>query len=117
MNAHVLQPLEVRPFPSLGFRIFAIRFPKFDWIDDAIRFGLGICSSGLPWLVGGNMGCGAPAHAYLVDRLRAKKVQALHLYPFEAIIEHLTVIARPGDLIIVMGAGPVDTVGRGFLKA
>jgi UDP-N-acetylmuramate--alanine ligase len=53
----------------------------------------------------------------LVDRLRAKNVQALHLYPFEAIIEHLQVIARPGDLVIVMGAGPVDTVGRGFLKA
>lgn len=53
----------------------------------------------------------------LVDRLRAKNVQALHLYPFEAIIEHLQIIARPGDLVIVMGAGPVDTVGRGFLNA
>ena len=53
----------------------------------------------------------------LVDRLRAKNVQALHLYPFEAIIEHLNIIARPGDLIVVMGAGPVDTVGRGFLAA
>jgi UDP-N-acetylmuramate--alanine ligase len=53
----------------------------------------------------------------LVDRLRQKGVQAMHLYPFEAIIEHLQVIARPGDLVIVMGAGPVDSVGRGFLMA
>ena len=53
----------------------------------------------------------------LVDRLRQRKVQAMHLYPFEAIIEQLEIVCRPGDLLIVMGAGPVDEVARGFLAA
>lgn len=53
----------------------------------------------------------------LVDRLRQRGVQAMHLYPFEAIIEQLQIVCRPADVLIVMGAGPVDTVGRGFLKA
>jgi UDP-N-acetylmuramate--alanine ligase len=51
----------------------------------------------------------------LVDRLRQRKVQAMHLYPFEAIIEQLEIVCRPGDVLIVMGAGPVDEVARGFL--
>ncbi len=55
--------------------------------------------------------------ADLVDRLRSKKVQAMHLYPFEAIIEQLEIVCRPGDVLVVMGAGPVDTVARGFLAA
>lgn len=55
--------------------------------------------------------------ADLVDRLRSKGVQAMHLYPFEAIIEQLEVVCRPGDVVVVMGAGPVDTVARGFLAA
>jgi UDP-N-acetylmuramate--alanine ligase len=53
----------------------------------------------------------------LVDLLRAKGVQAMHLHPFEAIIEQLEIVCRPGDVLLVMGAGPVDTIGRGFLKA
>jgi UDP-N-acetylmuramate--alanine ligase len=53
----------------------------------------------------------------LVDRLRNKGVQAMHLHPFEAIVEQLEIACRPGDLLLVMGAGPVDAVGRGFLKA
>jgi UDP-N-acetylmuramate--alanine ligase len=53
--------------------------------------------------------------ADLVDRLRAKGVQAMHLYPFEAIVEQLEVICRPGDVVVVMGAGPVDEVAKGFL--
>ncbi|MGQ0627700.1 MAG: UDP-N-acetylmuramate--L-alanine ligase [Phycisphaerales bacterium] len=51
----------------------------------------------------------------LVDRLRAKKVQAMHLYPFEAIVEHLQNTCRPGDLVVVMGAGPVNEVAFGLL--
>ncbi|MFG0329985.1 MAG: UDP-N-acetylmuramate--L-alanine ligase [Phycisphaerales bacterium] len=51
----------------------------------------------------------------LVDRLRQKGVQAMHLYPFEAIVEHLEIVCRPGDLVVVMGAGPVWKVARGFL--
>lgn len=51
----------------------------------------------------------------LVDRLRQSGVQAMHLYPFEAIAEHLEVVTRPGDLVIVMGAGPVWQVAHQFL--
>ncbi len=53
----------------------------------------------------------------LVDRLRRRGVQAMHLYPFEAIVEQLQVICRPGDLLVVMGAGPVWQVARGFVEA
>lgn len=54
--------------------------------------------------------------ADLVDRLRAKGVRAMHLYPFEAITEQLENLCRPGDLLVVMGAGPVWKVGRGYLQ-
>ncbi len=53
--------------------------------------------------------------ADLVDRLRARSVRAMHLYPFEAIIEQLENLCRAGDLLVVMGAGPVWQVGRGYL--
>lgn len=53
--------------------------------------------------------------ADLVDRLRQRGVQAMHLYPFDAIVEQLQVICRPGDVLVVMGAGPVDEVARGYL--
>jgi len=52
----------------------------------------------------------------LVDRLRARKIQAMHLHPFEAIVEHLQLIARPGDLVVVMGAGPVGRIAHDFLR-
>ncbi len=55
--------------------------------------------------------------ADLVDRLRRKGVMAMHLYPFEAIVEQLEVICRPNDLLVIMGAGPVWKVGRDFLKS
>lgn len=55
--------------------------------------------------------------ADLVDRLRKRGVTAMHLYPFEAIVEQLEVICRDGDLVVVMGAGPVWEVGREFLSA
>ncbi len=51
----------------------------------------------------------------LVDRLRTKGVRAMHLYPFEAIVEQLENLCRAGDLLVVMGAGPVWQVARGFL--
>jgi len=51
----------------------------------------------------------------LVDRLRQRGVQACHLHPFEAIVEHLETIVRPGDLVVIMGAGPVWRIGRMFL--
>lgn len=55
--------------------------------------------------------------ADLVDRLRQRGVQAMHLYPFEAIVEQLQNVCRPGDLLVVMGAGPVWQVARGFMRA
>lgn len=54
--------------------------------------------------------------ADLVDRLRQKGVAAMHLYPFEAIVEQLEIVCRPNDLLVVMGAGPVDCVARAFLS-
>ncbi len=54
--------------------------------------------------------------ADLVDKLRARKVRAMHLYPFEAIIEQLENLCRPGDLLVVMGAGPVWKIGKGYLN-
>lgn len=51
----------------------------------------------------------------LVDRLRQRKVKAKHVYPFDAIVEELETMCRPGDVVVVMGAGPVYEVGRGYL--
>ena len=52
----------------------------------------------------------------LVDRLRKRGVAAMHLYPFDAIVEQLQVICRDVDLVVIMGAGPVWQVARDFLK-
>lgn len=54
--------------------------------------------------------------ADLVDRLRSRGVRAMHLHPFGAIVEQLENLCRGGDLLVVMGAGPVWQVGRGFLE-
>jgi UDP-N-acetylmuramate--alanine ligase len=51
----------------------------------------------------------------LVDRLRQKGLRAMHLYPFEAIVEHLEELCRPNDVLVVMGAGPVWQVGKAFM--
>jgi UDP-N-acetylmuramate--alanine ligase len=53
--------------------------------------------------------------ADLVDRLRSRGVRAMHVYPFDAIAEQIETIARPGDVLLVMGAGPVWQVARGFI--
>ena len=53
----------------------------------------------------------------LVDRLREKGVRAMHLYPFEAIVDHLQHTARAGDVVVAMGAGPVWQVAKGYLDA
>jgi UDP-N-acetylmuramate-alanine ligase len=39
----------------------------------------------------------------------------MHLYPFEAIVEQLEVMAADGDLVVVMGAGPVWKIAHSFL--
>ncbi len=54
--------------------------------------------------------------ADLVDRLRKRGVHAMHLYPFEAIVEHLEIVCRPNDLVVVMGAGPVWQIAHEFLR-
>ncbi|MCE9589753.1 MAG: UDP-N-acetylmuramate--L-alanine ligase [Planctomycetes bacterium] len=51
----------------------------------------------------------------LVDRIRQRGKQAMHLYPFDAIVEQLQVIARPGDLVVSMGAGDVHKIAEAFL--
>lgn len=53
----------------------------------------------------------------LVDRLRQQGVHAMHIYPFEAIVDQLNAICRPGDLLVVMGAGPVWKVAHGYLRS
>lgn len=51
----------------------------------------------------------------LVDRLDAKGTRALHLPTFEQIVSHLEAHSEDGDLIVTMGAGPVNTIARDFL--
>lgn len=53
----------------------------------------------------------------LVDRLRRRDVQAMHVYPFEAIVEQLSIVCQPSDVLVVMGAGPVWKVARSFMGA
>jgi UDP-N-acetylmuramate--alanine ligase len=53
--------------------------------------------------------------ADLVDRLRRQGVMAMHLYPFEAIVEQLEIMCQDGDLVVIMGAGPVWKIGAAFL--
>jgi UDP-N-acetylmuramate--alanine ligase len=53
--------------------------------------------------------------ADLVDRLRDQSVGAMHMHPFGAIVEQLEIICRPGDVLVVMGAGPVWKVARSFM--
>ena len=53
----------------------------------------------------------------LVDRLRDRGTRAMHVHPFEAIVEQLEVICHDGDLVVVMGAGTVWKIGHDFLAA
>ncbi len=60
--------------------------------------------------------CRAVNAADLVARLRARDVEAEHIDDFDDIVEHLRTIAQPGDLLVVMGAGPVWQVAHRFAK-
>ncbi len=53
--------------------------------------------------------------ADLVDRLRAQGTHAMHAHPFAAIVEHLEEVLQDGDLVVVMGAGPVWKIGRSLV--
>lgn len=51
----------------------------------------------------------------LVSRLTERGLNARHIPTFDGIVEELEHICRPGDLVVVMGAGPVYEIGRSFL--
>ncbi|MFI4882957.1 MAG: UDP-N-acetylmuramate--L-alanine ligase [Phycisphaerales bacterium JB064] len=55
--------------------------------------------------------------ADLVQRLRDRGVDASHAHPFGAIVEQLERDCKAGDVLVVMGAGPVWQVARGFMDA
>ena len=52
--------------------------------------------------------------ADLVQRLTERGVEARHLHPFEKIVRELESEARGGDVVLVMGAGPVWQIGHAF---
>lgn len=54
--------------------------------------------------------------ADLVERLRERGIDASHAHPFSAIVEQLERDCRPGDVLVVMGAGPVWQVAHGFMQ-
>lgn len=51
----------------------------------------------------------------LVQRLRAKGVDASHRHPFASIVEQLERECGAGDVVVVMGAGPVWQVARQYM--
>ena len=53
----------------------------------------------------------------LVERLEHRGVPARHIPEFNEIVTHLLEHALDGDLIVIMGAGPVWTIGRDFMTA
>ena len=53
--------------------------------------------------------------ADLVDRLLERGVQARHVPDFDDIVALLTTELTRGDLLVIMGAGPVWTIGRDYM--
>jgi len=51
----------------------------------------------------------------LVDRLGERGKSALHIPTFEAITAFLEENCQDGDLVVTMGAGPVNRIARDFL--
>lgn len=52
----------------------------------------------------------------LVEHIRANGKEALYLPTFEEIVEYLAEIVYRGDVVLTIGAGPVDRVARGLLE-
>jgi len=52
----------------------------------------------------------------LVERIRRNGKEALYLPTFDEIIEYLVEIVKPGDIVLTIGAGPVDYVGKTLFK-
>jgi len=59
---------------------------------------------------------GVSAEALCEAIRRAGHPDVVHLSGFDAIVEHLTEIARPEDVILTQGAGSVWKAGEAFLK-
>ena len=53
----------------------------------------------------------------LVDRLQQRGVHARHVPGFDAIVDLLGQELQDGDLLVIMGAGPVWTIGRDFMQS
>jgi UDP-N-acetylmuramate--alanine ligase len=53
--------------------------------------------------------------ADLVRRLNECGVIATHVPGFDDIVHHLNTTLRDGELLVIMGAGPVWTIGRDFM--
>ena len=51
----------------------------------------------------------------LVDRLQERGVDARHIDAFDDIVRFLDTELVAGDLLVIMGAGPVWTIGRDYL--
>ena len=51
----------------------------------------------------------------LVDRLLARGISACHIGSFDAITEYLEQNCQDGDLVVTMGAGPVNKIAQEFL--
>ncbi len=52
----------------------------------------------------------------LVERIRKNGGEALYLPTFEEIVEYLHEIVRPDDVVLTIGAGPVNRVAEGLLS-
>ena len=53
----------------------------------------------------------------LVDKLIEKGTSAKHINNFDDIVQHLRETTRDGDLIVIMGAGPVTTIAHELVES
>lgn len=52
----------------------------------------------------------------LVNRVREQGRQAVHLSPFESILDHLRKVVQSGDLVVTMGAGDVWKIAHALVN-
>ncbi|MCM8767873.1 MAG: UDP-N-acetylmuramate--L-alanine ligase [Candidatus Omnitrophica bacterium] len=52
----------------------------------------------------------------LVEKIRKNGKEAIYISSFREIVEYLLEIKKEGDIILTIGAGPVDRVAKEFLK-
>ncbi|MCK9265572.1 UDP-N-acetylmuramate--L-alanine ligase [bacterium] len=51
----------------------------------------------------------------LVDKINLNGQEAIYLPSFDEIVDYLADISQPGDVILTIGAGPVDTIAKGLI--